>query len=105
VSTLEQSITQLQPNLNVGNLEADLLIALPSGALLTILRFVVSAAEKIKKCEDALFLTDIQDDRAELISVKGARVEHTCEWIEENEVYKSWLSEQRNLMWISGGPG
>lgn len=65
----------------------------------------LSATEKIKKCQDALYLTDARDDRAELVSVKGSRVQHTCEWIKENDMYKSWLCGQRNLVWISGGPG
>lgn len=45
-------------------------------------------------------------DRENLISTKGKRVPATCEWIKDNELYKSWLhSSTAQLLWISGGPG
>ncbi|KAK5702015.1 hypothetical protein LTR97_004833 [Elasticomyces elasticus] len=60
---------------------------------------------KLDKCRDNIFLTDPQSDRDELISVKGKRVHGTCEWIERDAKYKSWLSGETNLLWICGGPG
>jgi ankyrin repeat protein len=48
-----------------------------------------------------------------VISVKGTRVEGTCEWITQDVSYRAWLNDQSNrsnndntrLLWISGGPG
>jgi ankyrin repeat protein len=56
-------------------------------------------------CREALFVTDPSTDRHGLIDKKGHRVAGTCEWIEENEIYKSWLCGEPGLMWIFGGPG
>ncbi|KAL1988197.1 hypothetical protein VTN96DRAFT_727 [Rasamsonia emersonii] len=60
---------------------------------------------QIKTCRDALFLTDPEIDRQELISIKGPRVSGTCEWIRENELYRSWLDSGTQLLWITGSPG
>ena len=56
-------------------------------------------------CLSALFLTDPVDDRAKLITVKGQRVQGTCQWITTNEAYISWLASPSQLLWLSGGPG
>ncbi|KAJ9654851.1 hypothetical protein H2201_008925, partial [Coniosporium apollinis] len=50
-------------------------------------------------------LTDPVEDRRKLIDKKGSRVSGTCEWIRENEIYKSWLRSRSQLLWLSGGPG
>jgi len=57
------------------------------------------------KCLAALFLTNPRDDRAQLVSIKGSRVEGTCEWIQSNTLYESWLRSHSQLLWLSGGPG
>ncbi|KAK7414922.1 hypothetical protein QQX98_006247 [Neonectria punicea] len=36
--------------------------------------------------------SDPEADRAALISTKGERTKDTCEWIRDNENYKSWLN-------------
>ncbi|PQE05819.1 hypothetical protein CJF31_00004572 [Rutstroemia sp. NJR-2017a BVV2] len=56
-------------------------------------------------CLSALFLTDPLDDRAKLVQAKGLRVDGTCEWIQTNELYVSWLRSDSQLLWLSGGPG
>jgi ankyrin repeat protein len=56
-------------------------------------------------CRKALFLTDPCIDRQNLIDKKGLRVAGTCEWIESNETYRSWLYGDPGIMWIFGGPG
>ena len=56
-------------------------------------------------CLRALFLTDINADRANLKTTKGPRVDGTCEWIKSHELYKSWLRSNSQLLWLSGGPG
>ena len=61
--------------------------------------------DEAQACLSALFLTDPRDDRAKLISTKGARVEGTCEWIKSHALYDLWLRSQSQLLWISGGPG
>jgi ankyrin repeat protein len=58
-----------------------------------------------KACLDALLLTDPVIDRRKLKRTKGKRVAGTCEWIEENKLYRSWLESETHLLWISGGPG
>jgi len=37
--------------------------------------------------------------------VKGSKVDGTCEWIKKNVLYRSWLSSDSQLLWLSGGPG
>lgn len=64
---------------------------------------VGAAAEA--SCRKALFLTDPSIDRQRLIDKKGLRVANTCEWIQDNETYKSWLHGEPGLLWIFGGPG
>ncbi|PGH01146.1 hypothetical protein AJ79_08017 [Helicocarpus griseus UAMH5409] len=62
--------------------------------------------DELKACLDALFVTDHTIDRAKLITAKGRRVENTCEWIKENDLYHSWLEPNgQPLLWICGGPG
>ncbi|KAI1169619.1 hypothetical protein F4777DRAFT_202147 [Nemania sp. FL0916] len=60
---------------------------------------------ELDRCLNALFLTDPYIDRESLIGTKGKRTAGTCEWIRENDVYKSWLEGDEHLLWISGGPG
>jgi len=57
------------------------------------------------RCLAALFLTDPRDDREKLVSIKGAKVQGTCEWIKSNALYDSWLRSNSQLLWLSGGPG
>ncbi|KAI9667743.1 MAG: hypothetical protein M1821_000560 [Bathelium mastoideum] len=65
----------------------------------------VSSTDKLKEWQDALFLTNPEDDRAELTRAKGRRVEHTCEWIKSSDTFLSWLQGNTPLLWISGRPG
>ena len=65
----------------------------------------MSVADKIKECQNALFLTNPKDDRSALTSAKGRRVEQTCEWIKTNDTFLSWLQGNPPLLWIFGGPG
>ena len=59
-----------------------------------------------KECLYALFLTDPQDDLAEIRTTKGDRVDGTCEWILTQRQYTSWLVEgSAQLLWLSGAPG
>ena len=59
----------------------------------------------MRDCLSAVFLTDPNDDREALKQTKGSRVEGTCSWIKDHEVYKSWLSSGSELLWLAGGPG
>ncbi|KAK3707864.1 hypothetical protein LTR37_011866 [Vermiconidia calcicola] len=59
----------------------------------------------IDNCRSNLFLSDPEIDRANLISAKGERVDGTCEWVERNDAYNSWLRGDPRLLWICGGPG
>ncbi|KAI1743227.1 ankyrin repeat-containing domain protein [Xylaria scruposa] len=61
--------------------------------------------DKVDSCRNALFLTNPYVDRESLISSKGKRTVGTCEWIKDNDVYRSWLQGGSQLLWISGGPG
>jgi ankyrin repeat protein len=60
---------------------------------------------KKDKCLSALFLTHPHDDRHELKTVKGKRVQGTCQWVTTNEAITSWLASPTPLLWISSGPG
>ncbi|EHK16697.1 uncharacterized protein TRIVIDRAFT_210785 [Trichoderma virens Gv29-8] len=64
-----------------------------------------SPQSKVKACRDALFLADPIVDREILKSTKGQRTAGTCEWIRDNEAYRSWLNGGSQCLWISGGPG
>ena len=66
---------------------------------------VKASDREARACRDALFLTDPYVDREYLISTKGTRIDGTCEWITQNESYRSWLYGDTPLLWISGGPG
>jgi ankyrin repeat protein len=61
--------------------------------------------EKISACLSALVAIRPEDQRAALISAKGDRVEGTCEWITDDEAYRSLLQGDTRLLWIQGGPG
>jgi ankyrin repeat domain-containing protein 50 len=61
--------------------------------------------EEADACLSALFLTDPLDDREKITSVKGSRVDGTCEWIKNNKLYNSWLHSHSRLLCLSGGPG
>lgn len=56
-------------------------------------------------CRNALHLTNPYVDRERVKSEKGERVTGTCEWIRNNDTYKSWLDGNTSPLWISGGPG
>ncbi|RFU80617.1 natch and ankyrin domain [Trichoderma arundinaceum] len=55
---------------------------------------------------DALLLTRPEVDRKSLITLKGRRVDGTCEWLVQHPSYRGWLADASlPLLWISGGPG
>ncbi|KAM0263408.1 hypothetical protein ACHAQJ_001264 [Trichoderma viride] len=55
---------------------------------------------------DALLLTRPEVDRKSLITLKGRRVNGTCEWLIQHPSYQGWLADAKlPLLWISGGPG
>lgn len=55
---------------------------------------------------DALLLTRPEVDRASLVTLKGRRVDGTCEWLTQHSDYQSWLDDAgQPLLWVSGGPG
>ncbi|EHK26937.1 uncharacterized protein TRIVIDRAFT_132867, partial [Trichoderma virens Gv29-8] len=60
---------------------------------------------KTVHCRDKLLLTDPLTHRETLKMEKGRRAPGTCEWIRENEAYKSWLDGDEKCLWIHGGPG
>lgn len=60
---------------------------------------------KIVDCRDALLLKDPFIYRESLKNDKGERASGTCEWIRENEIYRSWLEGDNHCLWICGGPG
>ncbi|KAL6823923.1 hypothetical protein V8C40DRAFT_266490 [Trichoderma camerunense] len=64
-----------------------------------------SPRSKSDACRDALFLADPIVDRERLKSIKGRRTAGTCEWIRDNETYRSWLDGDLRCLWITGGPG
>lgn len=76
-----------------------------TSSLRLMLSYIESLEEKATLCREALFLTDCKVDRAEFISKYGRKVPGTCEWIRENDNYRTWLSGARDLLWISGDPG
>lgn len=64
--------------------------------------------EEVKACLDALYVTDTYLDRESLLNSKGTRTTGTCEWIRDNETYRSWLESENpdtDFLWIYGGPG
>ncbi|KAM5476154.1 hypothetical protein MauCBS54593_000839 [Microsporum audouinii] len=55
---------------------------------------------------DALLLTRPMVDRKSLITLKGDRINGTCEWLIQHPHYQEWLADTNHpLLWISGGPG
>ncbi|KAL7800946.1 ankyrin repeat-containing domain protein [Trichoderma afarasin] len=56
-------------------------------------------------CREALLLKDPFIYRESLKNDKGERASGTCEWIIENEIYRSWLDGDDHCLWICGGPG
>ncbi|KAF3069967.1 hypothetical protein CFAM422_006879 [Trichoderma lentiforme] len=56
-------------------------------------------------CRDELLLKDPFIYRESLKNDKGERAPGTCEWIRENEIYRSWLEGDEQRLWIRGGPG
>jgi ankyrin repeat protein len=56
-------------------------------------------------CRAALYLTDPEIDRNNIIRAKGDRTVGTCSWIQSNPRFQSWLRGDSNLLWIRGGPG
>ncbi|KAF4503282.1 NACHT and Ankyrin domain [Fusarium agapanthi] len=59
----------------------------------------------IKKCQDALFVSHPDIDRANIADTKGTRAPGTCEWVLVNAECQAWLDKKFSLFWISGGPG
>lgn len=69
---------------------------------------VVDAYVEAAPVLDALLLTRPKVDRKSLISLKGRRVDGTCEWLIQHPSYQKWLVDADSnvpLLWISGGPG
>ncbi|KAM0723355.1 hypothetical protein Q7P37_000341 [Cladosporium fusiforme] len=64
-----------------------------------------SARSNAQICRDALFFCDPAVDRANLVTAKGERVAGTCEWVNRNSSFKSWLHGDTDRLWISGSPG
>ncbi|MCJ1324005.1 hypothetical protein MMC10_000667 [Thelotrema lepadinum] len=62
-------------------------------------------SKEAQVCLTALYVTDPYLDREALISTKGQRTAGTCEWIKDNKTYKSWIEQDQDFIWISGGPG
>ncbi|KAL7955741.1 ankyrin repeat-containing domain protein [Trichoderma compactum] len=56
-------------------------------------------------CREALLLKDPFIYRESLKNDKGERASGTCEWIRDNEIYRSWLNGDKHCLWICGGPG
>ena len=61
--------------------------------------------KKGEACRNALFISNPDVDREELISAKGIRVPGTCEWIKENENFRALEKGEISLLWITGTPG
>ncbi|EUC28694.1 hypothetical protein COCCADRAFT_30089 [Bipolaris zeicola 26-R-13] len=61
--------------------------------------------QRAKLCRDALFVSEPEVDRLELVTNKGTRVTGTCEWIKNNGGYRSWNQGETPLLWVTGGPG
>ncbi|KAI5362369.1 putative NACHT nucleoside triphosphatase, P-loop containing nucleoside triphosphate hydrolase [Septoria linicola] len=53
----------------------------------------------------ALFETDPEVDRQNLMHVKGNRVAGTCQWNLKNERYLAWMRGEFPVLTITGGPG
>ncbi|PKK43826.1 hypothetical protein CI102_10268, partial [Trichoderma harzianum] len=60
---------------------------------------------KTVDCREAILLKDPLIYRESLKNDKGERASGTCEWILENEIYRSWLNGDEHCLWICGGPG
>jgi ankyrin repeat protein len=67
--------------------------------------YILAPEDPLKKCLDALYVTDAKEDRARIESTKGRIVEGTCEWLQEHFFYKRWLESMSGSCWIVGGPG
>ncbi|KAL4926756.1 nucleoside phosphorylase domain-containing protein [Aspergillus undulatus] len=66
----------------------------------------LTADQETRERFEAVFMTDPLIDRANIINAKGTRVEGTCEWLRNDESYKSWLGPQGPpFLWLCGGPG
>lgn len=69
----------------------------------------VTSADKFKKqldsFRDAVFVSNPELDRENLISTNGNRTPGTCEWIRQHSTCESWLRGESQLLWICGGPG
>ena len=59
----------------------------------------------LKACREALFVTDPEIDRNDIIRAKGSRTQGTCEWIKSHPRFQSWMRGDARLLWIRGGPG
>lgn len=59
-------------------------------------------------CLHTLYLTNPQQDREEILTVKGAITPGTCSWILSSVEYTQWHQRNPrsgNILWICGGPG
>ncbi|EXF81488.1 hypothetical protein CFIO01_10311 [Colletotrichum fioriniae PJ7] len=64
------------------------------------------AKDELRICIDALFITNPDIDKQEILDSTGGIVEGTCEWIRSEDKYRMWLeSEESELLCISGAPG
>lgn len=60
--------------------------------------------DDVKKCLDALFVTDPTNDRSALTRTKGNVVPKTCDWNEQHASYLEWSQNESELLWIVDGP-
>ncbi|KAK7435944.1 hypothetical protein Landi51_12812 [Colletotrichum acutatum] len=64
------------------------------------------AKDDLRRCVDALFITNPDIDKQEILDSTGGLVEGTCEWIRSEDKCRTWLeSEESELLCIFGGPG
>jgi hypothetical protein len=64
-----------------------------------------------EECKKALFLTNPVDDKSSVETEKERLVEESCQWIYQEDAFKSWFVDhgpvcrESQLLWISGGLG
>ncbi|KXH69218.1 hypothetical protein CSAL01_00443 [Colletotrichum salicis] len=64
------------------------------------------AKDEMRRCIDALFITNPDIDKQEILDSSGGIVEGTCQWIRSEDKYRTWLeSGKSELLCISGAPG
>ncbi|KAL8834089.1 MAG: hypothetical protein Q9170_003925 [Blastenia crenularia] len=61
--------------------------------------------KQIRDCHAVLRVTDVEKDRCNLQTNKGARVPGTFGWITSNPLYQDWQGSGPDTLWIAAGPG